>query len=157
MELISQRNCHVLMTSNWKEWILCSETLNRLFAASHSRGTKPPRWRAKVVLGQDKKKTCYILLNGNFSLFFLSQCDFCSPVRRFCTTWMASCKGSIRPCSHQCYACANASANAHANEVHLSCHTQVRQPRSLPLSCVSVEPMKPVFSNFTFPLPSFAV
>ena len=38
---------------------------NRPFAASHSRGTKPPRWRAKVALGQDKQKT-YIILNGNF-------------------------------------------------------------------------------------------
>ena len=37
---------------------------NRPFAASHSRGTKPPRWRAKVALGQDKQKT-YIILNGN--------------------------------------------------------------------------------------------
>ena len=26
------------------------------FAASHSRGTKPPCWRAKVALGQDKQK-----------------------------------------------------------------------------------------------------
>ena len=30
---------------------------NRPFAASHSRGTKLPRWRAKVALGQDKQKT----------------------------------------------------------------------------------------------------
>ena len=66
MELIPQRNCHILVRSNWKEWILCSETLNRLFATSHSRGTKPPRWRAKVALGQDKQKTNYIILDGNF-------------------------------------------------------------------------------------------
>ena len=26
------------------------------FAASHSRGTKAPCWRAKVALGQDKKR-----------------------------------------------------------------------------------------------------
>ena len=38
---------------------------NRPFAASHSRGTKPPRWRAKVALGQHKQKT-YIILNVNF-------------------------------------------------------------------------------------------
>ena len=38
---------------------------NRPFAVSHSRGTKPPRWRTKVVLGQNKQKT-YIILNGNF-------------------------------------------------------------------------------------------
>ena len=38
---------------------------NRPFAASHSRGTKPPYWRAKVGLGQDKQKAC-IILNGNF-------------------------------------------------------------------------------------------
>ena len=29
---------------------------NRPFAGSHSRGTKPPCWRAKVALGQDKQK-----------------------------------------------------------------------------------------------------
>ena len=29
------------------------------------RGTKPPSWRAKVTLGQDKQKA-YIILNGNF-------------------------------------------------------------------------------------------
>ena len=28
-------------------------------------------------------------------LFVLSQCDFCSPAWRLCTTWMASCKGPI--------------------------------------------------------------
>ena len=30
--------------------------LNRPFAASHSRGTKPPCWTAKVALGQDKQR-----------------------------------------------------------------------------------------------------
>ena len=29
---------------------------NRPFAASHSRGTKPPYWRAKVGPGQDKQR-----------------------------------------------------------------------------------------------------
>ena len=29
---------------------------NRPFAASHSHGTKPPYWRAKVTLGQDKQR-----------------------------------------------------------------------------------------------------
>ena len=38
---------------------------NRPFAASHSHGTKPLCWRAKVTLGQDKQKT-YIILNGRF-------------------------------------------------------------------------------------------
>ena len=66
MGLIPQSNCHVLMTSNRKEWILCSETLNRLFEASHSRDTKPPSWREKVALGLDKQNTYYIILNGNF-------------------------------------------------------------------------------------------
>ena len=39
--------------------------INRPFAASHSRGTKPPCWRAKVALGQDKQKA-YMSLNDNF-------------------------------------------------------------------------------------------
>ena len=29
---------------------------NRPFAASQSRGTKPPYWRAKVALGQDQQR-----------------------------------------------------------------------------------------------------
>ena len=29
---------------------------DRSFAASHSCGTKPPYWRAKVTLGQDKQR-----------------------------------------------------------------------------------------------------
>ena len=42
-----------------------SGVVNRPFAVSHSRGTKPPCWRARVALGQDKQKT-YIILIGNF-------------------------------------------------------------------------------------------
>ena len=37
---------------------------NRPFAASNSRATKLPCWRAKVALGQDKQKE-HIILNGN--------------------------------------------------------------------------------------------
>ena len=33
-----------------------STLTDRPFAASHSRGTKPPCWRAKVALGQDKQR-----------------------------------------------------------------------------------------------------
>ena len=40
-------------------------TRYRPFAASHSRGTKPPWWRTKVALGQDKQKA-YIILNDSF-------------------------------------------------------------------------------------------
>ena len=32
-------------------------------------------------------------LNYVFLLFVLSQCDFCTPAWRFCTTWMANCEG----------------------------------------------------------------
>ena len=35
---------------------------------------------------------CWRPIDSNSS-FVLSQCDFCSPARRFCTTWMASGKG----------------------------------------------------------------
>ena len=67
---------------------------DRPFAASDSRGTKPPRWRAKVAPGQDKHRK--ITISNYVSLLFvLSQWDFCSPAWRFCTTWMASCKGPI--------------------------------------------------------------
>ena len=39
------------------------EVVNRLVAASHSRGTKLPCWRANVALRQDKQKANIILDN----------------------------------------------------------------------------------------------
>ena len=39
--------------------------VNRPFAATHLRSTKPPHWRVKVALGQGKQKI-YITWNGNF-------------------------------------------------------------------------------------------
>ena len=69
---------------------------NRPFAANHSRGTKPPCWRVKVALGQNKQRKLITTSHCLCVLFVLSQCDFCSPARRFCTTWMASCKGPIQ-------------------------------------------------------------
>ena len=127
---------------------------NTPVAASHLHGTKPPCWRAKVALGQDKQRklpfkfinVCsllfvfnrpfpsskeshfqseanisakpllwkWVLIMMQIQLIFttkvshlasfwkrdflelrnglLSHCDFCSPTRRFCTKWMASCK-----------------------------------------------------------------
>ena len=47
------------------------------FAASHSRGTKPPCRGAKIALGQDKTKDIHNF-KWQFPLFVLSQCDFCS-------------------------------------------------------------------------------
>ena len=55
------------------------------FAASHSRGTKPPCRRAKIALGQDKTKDIHNF-KWQFLLFVLTQCDCCSPARRFRTT-----------------------------------------------------------------------
>ena len=55
------------------------------FAASHSRGTKPPCRGAKIALGQDKTKDIHNF-KWQFLLFVLSQCNCCSPARRFCTT-----------------------------------------------------------------------
>ena len=43
-------------------------------AASHSRDTKPPCWRAKVALGQDKQRKLPFQIM--YVLFVLSQCDF---------------------------------------------------------------------------------
>ena len=59
-------------------------TINRPFAASHSRGTKPPYWRAKVALGQDKQKAC-IVLNSNFFCLSGASATFALS-QRFCTT-----------------------------------------------------------------------
>ena len=53
-------------------WQLWATIQNRPFTASHSRGTKQPRWRAKVALWQG-----------------------------ICTTWMSSCKGPIE-CVRAC-------------------------------------------------------
>ena len=38
---------------------------DRLFVASHSRGTKPPCWRTKVALGQDQQET-HVIVDDNF-------------------------------------------------------------------------------------------
>ena len=51
--------------------------MNRPFAACHSRGTKPPCWNAKVVLGQDQQKA-YIIWNSNFLSFSCPSATFAS-------------------------------------------------------------------------------
>ena len=43
--------------------------LNRPFSASHSGGTKPPCWRAKVALGQDKQRKLPFKIMYVFCLF----------------------------------------------------------------------------------------
>ena len=48
------------------------EVANRLVAASHSRGTKPPCWRANVALRQDKQKANIILDNNCLCLSYPS-------------------------------------------------------------------------------------
>ena len=78
---------HPLSTSQKNE-IYCFDSLNyclrhwaavwfvnRPFTASHSRGTKPPRLRAKVTLGQDKQKI-YIIWSGNFICLSCSSASF---------------------------------------------------------------------------------
>ena len=81
------------MASALVVWNFCRT--NRLFAASHLRGKKPPCWRAKVALGQDKQKT-YLILNSNFLCCLVPGRLFLSSTAvLFCTTWMASYKGPI--------------------------------------------------------------
>ena len=61
--------------------------LNRPFAASHSRGTKPPCWRVKVTLEQDKQwklsfKIMYAFCLSNPSgTFALQHASFVPPER----------------------------------------------------------------------------
>ena len=50
---------------------------NSPFAASNSRGTKPPGWRAKAALGQDKQKTYNF--KWQFSLLGCVQTDATTP------------------------------------------------------------------------------
>ena len=50
--------------------------LNRLFVASHSRGKKPPYWKARYALGKDKQKEITIFKN-DVKLF--SSCPIVSP------------------------------------------------------------------------------
>ena len=45
---------------------------HRPFAASQSRGTKPPYWRAKVALGQDKQRKLPFKIMYAFCLSYLS-------------------------------------------------------------------------------------
>ena len=70
--------------------------LNKPFAASRSRGTKPPCWRAKAFLTRTRQTKKITIWNYVCLLFVFSQCDFCPPIRRFFITWMASCKGPIK-------------------------------------------------------------
>ena len=58
---------------------------NRPFTPSHSRGIKPPFWRAKVALGEDKQKT-YRNLNGNFLFLSCPSANFALQRGGFCTT-----------------------------------------------------------------------
>ena len=81
------------MASALVVWNFCRT--NRLFAASHLRGKKPPCWRAKVALGQDKQKT-YLILNSNFLCCLVPGRLFLSSTAvLFCARWMASYKGPI--------------------------------------------------------------
>ena len=48
------------------------EVVNKLVVASHSRGTKPPCWRANVALRQDKQKANIILDNNCLCLSYPS-------------------------------------------------------------------------------------
>lgn len=62
---------------------------NRPFAASHSGGTKPPCWRAKVALGLDKQKT-YKILNDNFHCLSCPSATFILQHGRFVPPeWLA--------------------------------------------------------------------
>ena len=71
---------------------------NRPFAASHSRGTKPPCWRANVALGQDKQRKLPFQIVYVFCLscpsttFALQRGGF---VPREWLEWTACCKGPI--------------------------------------------------------------
>ena len=70
---------------------------NRPFAASHSRGTKPPFWRANVALGEDKQKT-YRNLNVTFLFLSCLSATFALQRGGFCTTWMATWKEPQNSC-----------------------------------------------------------
>ena len=63
---------------------------NRPFAASQSRGTKPPYWRANVALGQDKQRK---LPSKIMYVFCLSCPSATFALQHGGTTWMARCKG----------------------------------------------------------------
>ena len=54
---------------------------NRLFRASHSGGTKPPCWRARDALGQDKQRAL-----NKFLYLSCPGASPCSPAWWFCTT-----------------------------------------------------------------------
>ena len=58
---------------------------NSPFAASNSRGTKPPGWRAKAALGQDKQKTYNF--KWQFSLLGCVQTDATTPNMVAPTIW----------------------------------------------------------------------
>ena len=72
---------------------------NRPFAASHSRGTKPPCWRAKVALGQDKQrklpfKIMYVFCLSYPSATFALQRDGFAPCEWLDAKGLLLCFGS---------------------------------------------------------------
>ena len=76
----------------WTKYNISYE--NRPFTANHvvqnrHAGEQKSHWD-KTNKGNYHLELC-------MPLFVLSHCDFCSLALRFCTTWMAGCKGSIHP------------------------------------------------------------
>ena len=59
---------------------------NRPFAGSHSRGTKPPCWRAKVALGQEQQRKLPFKIMYAFYLSCSSATFALHAAWRFCTT-----------------------------------------------------------------------
>ena len=55
---VFQSPCFLVLPSNrfTQSLLMKAEMGNRPFAATHSRGTKPPCWRGKVALGKDKQR-----------------------------------------------------------------------------------------------------
>ena len=72
---------------------------NRPFAASRSRGTKPPCRRPKVALGQDEQRKLHLKSCMPLSFVGLVPVRLLLSSMAVCTMLMASCKG---PIAEQC-------------------------------------------------------
>ena len=87
---------HTILNGNF----LCLSCPSATFALQHG-GCVPREWLAAkgllMLTPPSPRPTGMWLLENStcWKIFVLSQCDFCSPARRLCATWMASCKGPI--------------------------------------------------------------
>ena len=88
---------HILYSCESRGKVLHNAQSNRSLAASHSRGTKPPCWRAKSQWNKPTNKGKYHLKILYAILFVMSQCDFALQHGGFVSREWPAAKGLFNP------------------------------------------------------------